>query len=123
MLKILLADDNPDLRAFLRDELSEQHFTVTAVSNGAEAVVAAADDKYDLYLLDMLMPGLSGIQTIHVLRKLTPSVPILGLTGHVGQGYMSQASAYGVICLSKPIHIEELIREIDEATKTKQVTK
>jgi DNA-binding response OmpR family regulator len=120
MIKILLAEDEPDLRLFLQDELTELNFKVTTVSNGAEAIVAAVDEVYDLYLLDMMMPGLDGIQTIRVLRKVTPSVPILGLTGHIGQGYMSQASAYGVICLSKPIRIDDLFSEINEAVKTKQ---
>lgn len=122
MTKILLAEDDPDVRLFLQDELTHQHFKVTAVSNGAEAIVAAVDDPYDLYLLDMMMPGLDGIQTIHVLRKVSPAVPILGLTGHIGQGYMSQASAYGVTCLSKPIRIDELIREIEEITRAKKTT-
>src|ERR1044071_4099849 len=118
MIKILLAEDEPDLRLFLYEELTERNFKVTAVNNGAEAIIAAADASYDLYLLDMMMPGLDGIQTIRVLRKVTPSVPILGLTGHVDRGYMSQASTYGVICLSKPIQIDELIREVAESVKT-----
>jgi DNA-binding response OmpR family regulator len=122
MTKILIAEDDTDLRFFLSDVLTDHHFKVTAVSNGAEAVVAAVDEPYDLYLLDMMMPGLNGIQTIHVLRKLTPDVPILGLTGHLGQGYMSQASAYDVICLSKPIQIDELVREVSEAAGTKKIT-
>ena len=117
MTKILIAEDDADLRFFLSDVLTGHSFKVTAVSNGAEAVIAAVDEPYDLYLLDMLMPGLNGIQTIHVLRKLTPNVPILGLTGYVGKGYMSQASAYNVICLSKPIQIEELVREINETAR------
>lgn len=115
MTKILLAEDDHDVRLFLHNELTDLDFKVTAVNNGAEAIVAAVDERYDLYLLDMMMPGLDGIQTIRVLRKVTPSVPILGLTGYVGQGYMSQASAYDVICLSKPIRVEELVREINEA--------
>ncbi|HEX2995570.1 MAG TPA: response regulator [Anaerolineales bacterium] len=120
MTKILLAEDDQDVRHFLRDELTDHNFKVTAVGNGAEAIVAAVDEPYDLYVLDMMMPGMDGIQTIRVLRKVTPAVPILGLTGHVGQGYMSQASAYGVTCLSKPIRIEELIREIEEITNPKK---
>jgi len=119
MIKILLDEDEPDLRAFLREELTELHFTVTAVNDGAEAIIAAVDEAYDLYILDMMMPGLDGIQTMRVLRKVTPSVPILGLTGHIGQGYMAHASAYGVICLSKPIRTEDLVREINETIKTK----
>lgn len=120
MIKILLAEDDPDVRSFLRDELSEHHFHVTAVSDGAEAVIAAIDESYDLYLLDMLMPGLDGIHTIQVLRKVTPDVPILGLTGYIGQGYMSHASAYNVTCLKKPIQMDDLIREIGEAIKMKK---
>ncbi len=119
MIKILLAEDEPDVRLFLKDELSDNGFKVTAVANGGEAVVAAVDDSYDLYLLDMMMPGLNGIQVIQVLRKVTPGIPVIGLTGYVGRGYMSQASAYGVTCLSKPIDMDELMKEINETVKTK----
>jgi two-component system nitrogen regulation response regulator NtrX len=115
MPRILIAEDDADVRAFLRDELTDAGFSVTGVDNGAEAVVAAAEGSYDLYLLDMLMPGLDGIQTIRVLKKVTPEVPIIGLTGYVGLGYMAQASAYGVICLAKPVVMADLVREINEA--------
>src|SRR5690242_9211059 len=102
MIKILLAEDEADLRLFLQNELTELGFKVSAVNNGAEAIVTAVEESFDLYLFDMMMPGLDGIHTIRVLRKVTPHVPILGLTGYVGKGYMAQASSYGVICLSKP---------------------
>ncbi|MCS7260780.1 MAG: response regulator [Anaerolineae bacterium] len=115
MPRILIAEDDPDVRSFLEDELTNAGFTVTAVDNGADAVVAAVEQPFDLYLLDMLMPGLDGIQTIRVLKKLTPDVPIIGLTGYVGLGYMAQAAAYGVICLAKPVVMADLIREINEA--------
>ena len=117
--KLLIAEDERDLRNFLRDELTDAGFTVTAVKDGAEAVVNAVDQHYDLFLLDMMMPGLDGIQTIKVLRKIASGVPILGLTGYVGQGFMSQASAYGVNCLSKPVAISDLIKEINEALRLK----
>jgi len=58
------------------------------------------------------MPGMNGVQTIQVLRKITPKIPILGLTGYTGQGYMAQASAYNVTCLAKPIDINDLLNEI-----------
>jgi hypothetical protein len=48
------------------------------------------------------------------LRKVKPSLPILGLTGYVGRGYMVQASDYGVTCLSKPVIIADLVREITD---------
>jgi len=112
MQKILLADDERDVRTLLQGELESAGYRVTAVASGADAVIAAADGGYDLYLLDMMMPGLNGVQTIQVLRKITPKVPILGLTGYTGQGYMAQASAYNVTCLAKPIDINDLLGEI-----------
>jgi two-component system nitrogen regulation response regulator NtrX len=115
MPKILIAEDDADVRLFLQEELTEAGFTVTGVGDGADAVVVAVDESFDLYLLDMLMPGLDGIQTIRVLKKVTPDVPIIGLTGYVGLGYMAQASAYGVICLPKPVVMADLIKEINEA--------
>ena len=120
MIKILLAEDEADLRLFLQNELTDLGFKVTAVNNGVEAIVAAVEESFDLYLFDMMMPGLDGIHTIRVLRKVTPDVPIVGLTGYVGKGYMAQASSYGVICLSKPIQIEELVREINDAVPMKK---
>ena len=112
MQKILLADDERDVRSLLQSELEQAGYRVTAVATGAEAVIAAADGGYDLYLLDMMMPGMNGVQTIQVLRKITPKIPILGLTGYTGQGYMAQASAYNVTCLAKPIDINDLLNEI-----------
>ncbi len=86
MPKILIAEDDADVRLFLQEELTDAGFTVTGVGDGADAVVVAVEESFDLYLLDMLMPGLDGIQTIRVLKKVTPAVPIIGLTGYVGLG-------------------------------------
>ncbi|MEK7809483.1 MAG: response regulator [Chloroflexota bacterium] len=115
--KVLLAEDERDVRQFLRAALTEHHFDVTAVNNGANAVVAAVEQTFDVYLLDMMMPGLDGVQTIRVLRKVTPQVPIIGLTGYVRQGFMAQALEFGVMCLNKPVVIEVLVKEIEEALK------
>ncbi len=119
--KLLVAEDERDLRNFLRDELTDAGFTVTAVKDGAEAVVHAVDQPFDLFLLDMMMPGMDGIQTIRVLRKIAPGAPIVGLTGYVGQGFMSQAATYGVTCLSKPVVMTDLIKELNDALQVKTV--
>lgn len=115
MHKLLVVEDEKDVREFLQDELSDAGFRVTAVKDGVDAIVAAAEQSFDLALLDMLMPGLDGIQTIKVLQKVAPTMPIIGLTGYVGRGYMAQASAYGVTCLSKPLDMDILLREVKEA--------
>jgi CheY-like chemotaxis protein len=92
-------------------------FAVTAVPTGADAVVAAVEGHFDGCLLDMYMPGLDGMQTIRVLRRVMPQLPILGLTGYVGHGYMAQAAALGITCLNKPIEVGVLLKEIREMLK------
>jgi CheY-like chemotaxis protein len=118
MLKLLIADDDANLRDFLKEELTNAGFTVTTVGNGADVIVKAAEQPFDMILLDMLMPGLDGIQVIRVLRKITPSIPIIGLTGYVGRGYMAQAMDLDVTTLTKPIVVPELIKEINDTLKT-----
>ena len=120
MAKLLVADDDSDLCAFLREELTDAGYQVITVKNGADAVVAAAEQSFDLAILDMLMPGLDGIQTIKVLRKIVPELAIIGLTGYVGRGYMAQTSVYGVVCLSKPVDIATLLKEISELLNQKE---
>lgn len=114
MTKIFITDDEPDICYLLSDELTRAGFVVKAATDSSEAIMAAAEEPFDLFLLDMLMPGLDGVKTIKVLRKIAPDVPIIGLTGYVGRGYMAEAASLGVTCLSKPIDIDELITEINE---------
>ena len=117
MTKILIIDDDTNLLKFLSEELIDAGFSVKTIDNGADAIVMSAEQNFDIILLDMLMPGLDGIQVIRVLRKVSPGVPIIGLTGYVGRGYMSQALDLGVTILTKPIVFSELAKEIDEKLK------
>jgi len=109
---ILVVDDDPVNRVLLDAVLSPEGYRVTEADSGEKALARLAEGGVDLVLLDMMMPGMNGVQTIQVLRKITPKIPILGLTGYTGQGYMAQASAYNVTCLAKPIDINDLLNEI-----------
>lgn len=113
MQKILIVDDDTTLLDYLREELSELGFDVHTRDNGADAIVATAEQSYDIILLDMLMPGLDGIQVVRVLRKIAPKVPIIGLTGYVGRGYLSQALGLGVSIMTKPVEVSSLVKEIN----------
>ena len=113
MNHILVAEDERDVRSFLKDELTDAGYRVTVVENGADAVLKATEHSIDLFLLDMLMPGLDGIKTIQVLRKLVPETPIIGLTGYMGRGLMAKAAMHDVNCFSKPVDVELLLDEIE----------
>ncbi|MBI9047233.1 MAG: response regulator [Anaerolineaceae bacterium] len=117
MTRILIVDDDTNLLNFLEEELIDAGFEVSTLDNGADAIVSAAENQFDLILLDMLMPGLDGIQVVRVLKKVSPGIPIIGLTGYVGRGYMSQAMSLGVSIMTKPVEISFLVEEINKATQ------
>ena len=82
MGKILVADDEPDMRALLTDLLEEAGHQVTQAENGQVAVQRVQQDALDLVLLDVLMPMMNGIQVLRRLRKdpATRSLPVILLT-------------------------------------------
>ena len=112
MKNLLIVDDDPDLSEFLKEELARIGYQVTAVRCGNDAVIATQQQHFDLLILDMLMSGMDGIQVIKSVRLLKPGLPILGLTGYLGRGYLTQAERLGVKCLAKPVIISDLVDEI-----------
>jgi two-component system cell cycle response regulator CpdR len=117
MTKLLIADDDADLRDFLCNELTNIGYSLVTVGSGAEAITKATEQSFDVILLDMLMPGLDGIQVIKILRKIAPQVSIIGFTGYIGRGYMVQALDLNVITLTKPIIVSNLVEEIESIIK------
>ena len=113
MAKLLVVDDDINLLKYISEGLTKAGFEVKTLDNGADAIVLAIEESFDLILLDMLMPGLNGIQVARVLRKIIPKTPIIGLTGYIGKGYISQASTLGVKILTKPVVFKELIKEVN----------
>jgi DNA-binding response OmpR family regulator len=114
MKRLLVVDDDMNLLSFFLEELTQAGFDVSIKDNGADAIIAAVDEKFDLVLLDMLMPGLDGIKVTRVLRKVAPDLPIIGLTGYVGRGYLHQANSLGVPILTKPVVMSDLIIRINQ---------
>ena len=79
MSKLLLVDDDLELNKLLSTYLSQEGFEVTAVMDGASAVKAASLHEYALIVLDVMMPGMNGIEALSRIR-MNSSVPVLMLT-------------------------------------------
>lgn len=92
-IRILLADDHAVLRAGLRLLLEAQPDmkVVGEAGDGSEALALSTNLHPDLILLDLTMPGLSGIDALPVLRKVAPEAKILILTMHDDESYLRQA--------------------------------
>lgn len=111
--RLLITDDESDVRDLLQQELTSAGFIVNTASNGADAVVEAVEGQYDLLIMDMHMVGMDGIEAIRVLHSIRPNLPILGLSGYASRGFNVEARKLNIKLLDKPIDIDDLVKEIN----------
>jgi two-component system response regulator MtrA len=113
---LLIAEDDPDIRELLSFRLAAAGHAVTAVEDGPSALDAAAEVAPDLVLLDVMMPGLSGIDVCRALRARpgTSDLPVILLTARsqeadVQAGFRAGADDY----MTKPFSPRELVSRIE----------
>lgn len=124
--KILIAEDDKDLRHALQAFFVRNHFTVDAVDNGADALTYLQLGSYDAAVLDVMMPKLDGVSIVRMLRAEQNTTPILLLTAKAEiedrvEGLDSGANDY----LSKPFDVRELLARVRVLTRpqTQQTAK
>lgn len=113
-VSILLAEDDPNLGQLLKNYLIARDYEATLVTDGARAKDLFRKEKYQLCLLDVMMPELDGFALAREIRELDPHIPIIFLTAKnlkedVIEGFKSGADDY----LTKPFSMEELIYRIE----------
>lgn len=117
-MRVLLVEDEKHLREQITQQLKQQNLTVDAVADGEEGLFMGAEYPYDVAIIDLGLPKLSGIQLIQSLRKQGFDYPILILTARGRwqdkvEGLESGADDY----LVKPFHFEELIARINALSR------
>lgn len=111
-MKILLADDDPQLVRALRITLGAHGYDVVAAPDGAAAVALAAQSHPDIVLLDLGMPQLDGVEVIHALRGWT-TAPIIVVSGRTGSADKVEALDAGADdYVTKPFQIDELLARL-----------
>jgi len=81
MSRVLIVDDDILLLTTLEAMLIDEGFEVVAVDGGRKAVTALQSQPFDVVLIDMVMPGMDGFQTIRECRRINPAMPIVAMTG------------------------------------------
>jgi DNA-binding response OmpR family regulator len=115
-VRILVADDDPDLLELLRLNLEAEGHTVKVATNGLEAFEMAVAARPDLLVLDVMMPGIDGLEVTRRLRERpeTAQLPIVLLTARgsnpeILEGWQSGADYY----VTKPFELEHLLYFIE----------
>jgi DNA-binding NtrC family response regulator len=115
-IKIMIVDDEERLLQTLAQRLRLRDFDVQTFNNGQEALVAARQEEFDLALVDLKMPGLSGEQVLNLLKEEHPLLEVIILTGHgsiPSAVHCTQAGSYNY--LQKPCETDELLEVLKDA--------
>ncbi len=113
MLKILIAEDDRELRHLFSHVLLKNGYTVKGVSNGLEALEALEADFYDLLITDVMMPKMNGFELLERLREQQIKLPALIITAKdsfddMRRGFLSGSDDYMV----KPINVNEMLLRV-----------
>lgn len=118
-MRVLLVDDEKEFVATLAERLSLRNIQADYATTTGETLQLIANNQYDIAILDMKMPGVSGIQMRGLLAQNSPTMKFIFLTGHGSESdYLtgsSEASSY----LVKPVNIDILIARIKEALEAR----
>jgi len=122
MAQILVIDDDRAVRGAMQLVLQAEGFDVVVAGDGANGVVSAQANAPDLVIVDLFMPGMTGIDTIRAIRERIPSVPIIAISGVLpGAGdsatnSLSSAALTGAdVTLHKPFRPNELLQAVRQS--------
>jgi DNA-binding response OmpR family regulator len=114
-MKILLVDDEEKFISRLAERLVLREFESEWVTNCNEAIAKAEKEKYDIAVLDVKMPCMSGIELKQRLEKLTPDMKFIFVTGHGSEEDYDIVNREGFCCIVKPFNIDTLVEKIKQA--------
>ena len=114
MPRIILAEDDESMRRFLVKALERAGYDVVSFSNGADAYECLCKKPFTLLLTDIVMPEMDGIELAKRASELQPNMKIMFITGFAAVALHPDSKApREARILSKPVHLRELVREVD----------
>jgi DNA-binding NtrC family response regulator len=118
MARVLVIDDNPDIRAILREAFELHDYEVAVASNGRAALRIVREQPVDVVITDIFMPEQDGIETILELRRDFPNVKIIAMSGGGTTGnmsYLPAAQQLGAVhSISKPFDCLAVVATVRE---------
>ena len=126
--KILVIDDDPDVHTVVKKILEPQSYKVVSAYDGFEGLRKVVDERPDLIILDVIMPGKHGFEVVHELKTdekyhFFSNIPVLMLTVYpedrekmhlsMREGMMMEAEEY----LQKPVNPQELVKRVEDLLK------
>ena len=121
---ILVVDDEDAVRSAICEALTREDYDVIGSPSAPDAIIKVSQMKFDVAILDILMPDMSGFELIRVMSKMCPDTPVIILTAVVDPGsqFGNVAEAAGVVAyLKKPCKLRDLKDALQTALDQQQV--
>ncbi|WP_027186417.1 response regulator [Desulfovibrio inopinatus] len=114
-MKILLVDDEVELVSTLAERMTMRGIDADWAQSPAQAMEKVGSEAYDLAVLDVKMPGMSGLELKRKLADIAPDMKYIFITGHGSSADFKEGSAEGSSYLVKPVALDLLMEKIREA--------
>ena len=123
MFKILIAEDDRELRQLFQHVLTKNGYTVVGVSNGEEALRAMDTSYYDMIISDIMMPKMDGYELVRAIREAGQNTPVMMITAKdafddMRLGFLSGTDDYMV----KPVNVNEMVLRVSALLRRAQMT-
>lgn len=121
-LKVLVVDDEADFLETIVMRLRRRKIDALGVDGGKKALEIVENERFDVVVLDVLMPGMDGIETLKLLKKKDPFIEVIILTGHGSVESGLQGMQFGAFdYIMKPADLDELLEKIQQAYERKRI--
>ena len=118
--KVLMVDDNEEFLEATSARLELRELAVDTATSGADALKLLQGKSYDVAILDLAMPGISGVETLHKMKEEQPFLQVIMLTGHGSyEAALESGYSHAFKFLEKPVEVDELTSIIYEAHEEK----
>ena len=113
--RILLAEDDNDMRRFLERALEQAGYRVVSFDNGLAAYNRLREEPFELLLTDIVMPDMDGIELARRATELDPDIKVMFITGFAAVALNPDSNApRDAKILSKPFHLRDLVNEVQK---------
>ena len=117
--RVLLVDDEEEFVSALSERLMLRGIEVDSALNGEEALALMVERVFEVVILDVMMPGLGGLEVLKQIKSTYPNTQVILLTGHGATREGIEGMRLGAFdYLIKPVDIEEMLEKMKEAAKT-----
>ena len=117
--RVLLVDDEEEFVSALSERLELRGIEVDSALNGEDALAIMVEKTFEVVILDVMMPGLGGLEVLKQIRSAYPNTQVILLTGHGATKEGIEGMRLGAFdYLIKPVDIEEMLEKMKEAART-----